>query len=51
MLRPGCWEVLPSSGLSLVSVFCLLVNLRFSYFASTRVADSLEWYSCMLTSS
>ena len=37
--------------LSLVSDFGLLINLCISYFASTRVADSLEWYSYMLVSS
>ena len=34
-----------------LSFFILRINLYISYFASTREADSLEWYSYMLASS
>ena len=37
--------------LSIVSVCRLSINVCFSYFALTRVADSLEWYGYMLASS
>ena len=40
-----------SSHSFLLSFFLLIINLCISYFASTRVADSLEWYSYMLASS
>ena len=37
--------------LSLVSLCGVLINLCISYFASTRMGDSLEWYSYMMASS
>ena len=54
----GCYvlvagKVCPQQSLFFCSVFpffSVRVNVS-SYFASTRVADSLEWYICMLASS
>ena len=50
MLRPCCWETLPTAG-SLVSLLGLPKNLCISYFVSTKVAGFLEWYSYILASS